>query len=165
MIEYVTDMWALSFAGDKQGILFFVVIYVLLVCLYSFFRQVLIRQWPTTKGVLRSASVDTWAVTEFVLSEQKYKADSLYEYQVSNKKYQGKRISPWVIVASHNARFILNQQLNNIQQNADGTVNVLYNPKAPEKSYLLQPGLFGMAITLAIALIPLFLYLYEYSAI
>jgi len=155
-------MWALAFEGDKQGILFFVVVYAFIVCLYSFFRQVLIRQWPVEKGLLQSASVEKWGVTELVLSDHDYKVDSLYEYHVSDKSYQGKRISPWIIIASHNARFLLKKQLNSVQKNEDGTVNVFYNPKNPEKSYLVKPGIFGMAITLVIAVLPSLLYSYEY---
>ncbi|AWI79286.1 hypothetical protein CEW87_07855 [Parazoarcus communis] len=163
MIEYATDMWALAFEGDKQGVLFFVVVYALIVCLYSFFRQVLIRRWPVAKGRLLSASVEKWGISELVLSDQDYKVDSLYEYHVSEKSYQGKRVSPWIIIASHNARFLLKKQLNGVQKNEDGTVNVFYHPKNPAKSYLVKPGFFGMAINLCIAVLPLLLYAYEYS--
>lgn len=162
MIKYTRDMWVLASEGDKQGVLFFVVVYALIVCLYSFFRQILIRQWPITKGFFQSASVEKWGTSEFILSDQEYKVDSSYEYQVSGKRYKGTRVSPWIIIASHNAKLLLTKQLNNIQKNADGTVNVFYNPKKPEKSYLMKPGFFGMVITFGMAVLPLLFYLLEY---
>lgn len=163
MIEYAETMWRLASEGDKQGILFFTVIYSLVICLYSFSRQIFIRQWPTAKGFLITSSVEKWGTTELIASNQEYKVDSLYEYQVSDKKYQGTRLSPWIVVVSHNARFILNKQLNTIQKNDDGTINVFYNPKAPHKSYLVKPGFFGIAVTLGFAFLPLLIYSYEYS--
>ncbi len=163
MIEYTCDMWALASEGEKQGVLFFIAVYMLVMCLYSLFRQILIKQWPTTIGVLESASLEKWGATERVLSDQEYKVDSLYKYQVSGKWHQGTRVSPWIIIASYNARVLLKKQLKSIQKNEDGTVNVFFNPKRPEKSYLVKPGVFGMAITLGIAVLPLVLYLYEYS--
>ncbi len=162
MVEYAKDMWVLATEGEKQGVLFFVVIYAFAVCLYSFLRQVLITQWPVAKGFLKSASVEEWGSTTMGLSFQDYKADSLYVYQVSEKTYQGKRVSPWVIVASHNARFLIKGQLNNIKENDDGTVDVFYNPRKPEKSYLVKPGFFGMVITFGIAVLPLYFYLNAY---
>ncbi|WP_077340242.1 DUF3592 domain-containing protein [Pseudocolwellia agarivorans] len=162
MIEYTINMWELAAEGDKQGVLYFVVIYALVVCLYSLIRQVLIKQWPVTKGVLQNASVKKSGDAELIVSEQNYKVDSLYTYQVCEKEYQGTRVSPWIIVASHNAKSLLTKQLSYIQKNEDGTVNVFYNPKKPKKSYLVKPGLFGMVVTLALAVLPLFLYLHEY---
>ncbi|GAA6183361.1 MULTISPECIES: DUF3592 domain-containing protein [Alteromonadaceae] len=164
MIEYTKEMWGLASEGEKQGVLFFVVFYLLIVCLYSFIKQILIRQWPVAKGTLLTASVEQSGVPQILLSDQEYKVNSLYAYQVSGKVYQGKRVSPWIIIASHNAKFILKTQLNKIKKNEDGSVNVIYNPKAPAKSYLLKPGVIGMVITFGIAVIPLLLYFQEYCA-
>ncbi|MEP4889709.1 MAG: DUF3592 domain-containing protein [Aliiglaciecola sp.] len=155
-------MWQLAVGGDKQGILFYVVVYLLIVCLYSFIWQVFVRQWPSARGVLKTASVNKWGSHLPIVSEQEYKVDSLYEYHVANKHYRGTRVSPWIIIASHNAKMILNKQLDKIQTNNDGSVNVFYNPKAPQKSYLVKPGLFGLAVTLACAVVPLLLYIIEY---
>ncbi|WP_323750409.1 DUF3592 domain-containing protein [Marinobacter sp.] len=163
MIEYVKDMWLLASEGNKQGVLFFIVVYVFVMCLYSFFRQFLISQWPMTKGILKSASVDKWGVTELVLSDQDYKVSSLYKYKVADDIYHGHRVSPWIIIASHNSRFLLKNQLKNIRKDKDGTVNVFYNPKKPEKSYLIKPGVLGMAVTLDLAVLPFIFYLNAYS--
>ena len=131
MIEYSRDMWLLATEGDKQGVLYFVVIYALVVCLYSLIRQILIRRWPLTTGVLQSADVEKWGSPELVVSKQDYTANALYGYQVAGKNYQGTRVSPWIIVASHNAKLILKKQLDGIEKNNDGSINVLYNPNKP----------------------------------
>jgi len=163
MIEYAEAMWALALEGEKQGILFFVVIYALVVCLYSLLRQLQIRRWPVARGQLQGASVDKWGVEAFILSDQDYKANALYEYRVAGQQYRGTRVSPWVVVASHNARGLLEKQLSGISRNPDGSVDVIYNPGRPEKSYLIKPGLFGMGITLGFAVVPLLLYLNAYG--
>ena len=162
MIEYISDMWNLAVDGGKQGVLFFAALYTFLVCLYSFIRQILIIRWSVTKGVLKNASLSKQGAQRLVLSDQEYKLDSLYSYKVGDIHYQGTRVSPWIIIASHNAKFLLEKQLSGITNNEDGTVNVLYNPNNPHKSYLIQPGVIGMAVTLAIAILPVVLYLIEY---
>ncbi len=57
MIEYTRDMWALASEGEKQGVLFFIAVYMLVMCSYSLFRQILIKPWPTAIGLLESASL------------------------------------------------------------------------------------------------------------
>ncbi|MCZ2720493.1 DUF3592 domain-containing protein [Marinomonas sp. 15G1-11] len=162
MIDYVQSMWMLASDGDKQGVLFFVVIYAFVICLYSSIQQILIRSWPTTKGHLLTASIKQRSTPELIDTNQEYKVNSLYVYQVSDKVYQGKRVSPWLIIASHNAKFLLKAQLKSIQNNEDGTVNVFFNPKKPQKSYLVQPGGLGIAITLAMAILPIVFYSLAY---
>ncbi len=78
MIEYISDIWNLAVDGGKQGVLFFAALYTFLVCLYSFIRQILIRRWPVTKGVLKNASLSKHGAQRLVLSDQEYKVDSLY---------------------------------------------------------------------------------------
>ncbi|MDO6462011.1 DUF3592 domain-containing protein [Granulosicoccaceae sp. 1_MG-2023] len=163
MMAYIAEMWALALEGEKQGVLFFVVIYVLIVCLYSLVRQLLIRRWPLAKGKLLSATVEKWGVEDIIPAEQDYKAAALYEYEVAGRRYRGRRVSPWVIVASYNARMLLEKQLSGVRIHPDGSVDVLYKPGKPHKSYLVKPGLFGMALTFGIAVIPLILYLRAYA--
>ncbi len=162
MIDYVKDMWALALDGDRQGVLFLVAVYALVICVYSFVRQLLVRQWPCVSGVLLDAAVKQWGGTEPLVSEQDYKVDSLYEYVVSGQTFRGTRVSPWVIVASHNARFLLRRQLNKIRRHKDGSVDVFYNPKKPEKSFLIRPGMTGLLVTLAFAVLPSIYYALEF---
>lgn len=164
MIDDVQGMWALALNGDRQGVLFFVAVYAFVVCFYSFVRQLMTRQWPCVRGTLLDASVQTFGGPEALASNRDYKVDSRYEYVVSGQTYCGTRVSPWIIVASHNARFVLQQQLSKIHRHEDGTVDVFYNPKKPGKSYLVRPGVGGMMVTLAFAVVPFIYYWYAFHA-
>lgn len=42
-----------------------------------------------------------------VKSDQEYIPKALYQYTVANVQYAGTRVSPWVFVVSHNAKFVL----------------------------------------------------------
>lgn len=158
MIDYIEQMWALAASGDKQGICFFIAVYALLVLLYSWFYQLRIRRWPAVQGRLLEVSAKRFGATERVVSEQDYHASALYEYAVDGVTYQGKKISPWIIIASHNARFILQKQLDRIQSHSDGTVTIFYNPKKPNKSFLIKPGVVGLSLTFVLALAPAIAY-------
>ena len=162
MIDYIQDMWTLSQEGEKQGILFFVSIYALLLCSYSLAQQYLIRRWPVAKGNLLNCSISRWGLTERLRADQDYTSDANYQYFVNGKEYTGYKVSPWIIIASHNAMFILKKQLKRLKIHSDGSVDVYYNPRRPEKSFLVLPGYWGMFVTLSLALLPLLFYLYEY---
>ena len=85
-------------------------------------------------------------------------------YLVSNKEYEGSRISPWIFVASYNARFLLEKQQAQVQINADGAVKVYYNPRNPKKSYLIVAGKTGILVTLLLGALPLISYWMKYYA-
>jgi len=83
---------------------------------------------------------------------------------VSGVNYSGSRVSPWLIIVSHNLRFILKKQISDVQQSADGKVRVFYNPKNPQKSFLIIAGKVGIFITLIISVLPFILFYYKYYA-
>ena len=161
-MEYFFEMWALAMEGEKQGIFFFISLYVLVLAGYSTVYQFKVARWPATKGVLLDAEVQQWGATEWAKSNQEYAATALYKYKVAGKEYQGQRVSPWVIVASHNVRFILAKQLGHIQKNDDGSIVVYFNPGKPRKSFLIKPGAIGLAVTSASAVLPMLLYWLNY---
>ena len=74
-----------------------------------------------------------------------YVASSLYSYRVGSQDYKGSKVSIWVVVASYNARFLLQKKLDLVERVGDTGVVVYYNPKKPAKSVLLKPGLLGLA--------------------
>jgi len=162
VFSYIQHMWGLALAGDKQGVLFFVCVYAFLVLGYSLVRQFHAAGWPMTRGTLQSAGLEKFGSTEWSLSDQDYKVDALYAYEVNGETYTGKRVSPWLIVASHNARFLLERQLSKITRYDDGRVAVFYNPKRPEKSFLIKPSPLGQAFTAAFTFGPLLLYWFGY---
>ena len=163
-MDYLSAMWELAVNADKQGIFFFASLYAFFLLSYSFIYQLRIISWPRTKGVLIKAVVEKVGGTKLVVSHQDYAASALYEYYVGDKAYQGSRVSPWAVMASHNARFVLKKQISCIQKNGDGSVEVLFNPKNPKKSFLIKPGKIGLAVTLFFAVGPISLYWSTYHA-
>lgn len=157
-MHFLFEMWSLAIEGEEKGIWFFCALYTFIVCSYSLFFQIRTRFWPYSYGVLAHTSVKKFGGPEWVRSEQNYTADALYHYCVDGKNYEGKRVSPWVMSASHNARFILKKQLNSIETNQNGEVKVFYNPKNPRKSFLIIANKPGIAITFAISLVPFIAY-------
>jgi hypothetical protein len=154
-------MWDLALKGDRQGTWFWIAIYTFLICAYSVIIQIRIRNWSNTKGELKHMGVDKFGASS-ILSEQDYRADALYTYQVEGKTYHGKRISPWIIIASHNAQFVLKRQLSKIETFADKKIKVFYKPSNPKKSWLILPSKFGVLMTVIISLLPAFSYWLEF---
>ena len=147
-------MWAQLWQGEVQAIVFWAAVYCFLVGLFSLVQQWRIRRWPIAVGVLAKAGVERWSGPEWATSDQQYSVKAAYVYRVDGQVHEGHRVSPWVVVASHNARFLLESQLKGVQRHADGTVSVFYNPKRPRKSFLIRPGVAGMLATCVIVLAP-----------
>ncbi|UTW46546.1 DUF3592 domain-containing protein [bacterium SCSIO 12696] len=162
LATYIQEMWQLAVQGKAQGIWFFAALYLLATCAYSLVFQIRTRSWPFTQGALVELDVEKFGGTDLVRSNQEYVAEALYKYCVSNIAYEGKRISPWVFVASHNVRLILQKQMSSVQQLPDGKVKVFYNPKNPKKSYLIVAGKMGICITVLIGVLPLILFYGKY---
>lgn len=158
MLSYVEQMWSQALAGDKQGGLFFIVLYCFFILGYSVIYQLRVRAWSKVQGTLIDSDVSLFDGRRVVISDQNYLATALYTYSVDGKEYSGKRVSPWLIIASYNAKFVLHAQLRGIQRHVDGSVDVFYNPNKPEKSFLIKPGLVGLCITLAISIVSIFIY-------
>lgn len=92
-------------------------------------------------------------------ADKSYATDAIYEYQVDGQTHQGKKVSPWVMVATHNARFVLQKQLRRIAVGPGNEVCVYYNPNKPSQAVLIKPSNLGIAVTVLFALFPLALYL------
>lgn len=161
IFDYIQHMWDLALQGDKQGIWFWVAVYAFLICGYSVVFQLLIRTWPSVKGQLVDLGLDKFGGA-MILSDQDYIAGALYTYQIEGKSYQGKRVSPWIIVASHNAQFVLKKQLSKVETYPDNRVKVFYKPSNPAKSWLILPSKLGIVITILISLLPAYSYWLEF---
>ncbi|MBD1389446.1 DUF3592 domain-containing protein [Neiella sp. HB171785] len=162
ILNYSQEMFELAIEGRTQGVWYWASVYALVVCSYSLWFQIRTRKWPTTKGKLVQMGVKKFGANVAVRANQDYVGDALYIYSVLNKHYEGSRISPWVFVASHNARFILEKQQAQVQIGADGGVNVYYNPRNPKKSYLIVAGKTGMVITILLGALPSISYWMKY---
>ena len=153
-------MWSLALQGETQGVWFFGALYALAACGYSSAYQLRIRSWPSTIGVLHSASVKVFGYRPNDRSETQYKAQACYSYGVSDASYEGHRVSPWLLLS--NMPGLLGRQLSGIQRDPSGAVQVYYHPKRPAKSFLVLPGKLGLVVTLALGLLPLLGYLNRY---
>ena len=162
LIDNIHETIIAALAGDVQSIFLLGCVYVLLACAYSVVYQVRVSRWPAARGQLLKAGLRKFGVTKWVKAEQEYVADALYEYEVNGNKYVGKRLSPWSMVVSHNARFVLDAQLGRVKKGVDGQITVYYNPRNPKKSFLLRTGIVSQLITLAIGLVPAVVYFYKY---
>ena len=163
MTSYIYEMINMASQGEAQGIMFFTVVVMSAGALYSVVYQYRIRQWPDTEGTLQKAGTRHFGSSAQHTSEQEYVSDALYSYTVEGEKYTGTRVSPWKIVASHNARGILERQLKSITQLPTGKVAVYYNPLKPEKSFLIKPGIPGLVLTVLLAVLPPLLYWHTFG--
>ena len=155
-------MWQLAIQGQTQGVWFWAALYAFIVCVYSLIFQVRTRHWPFVQGELAEFGVEKFGATVLVKSNQDYVSKALYNYNVDDIAYCGTRISPWIFVASHNARVILEKQMSSIQRIPDGKVKVFYNPNNPKKSFLIVAGKIGICITLSISVLPIILFYFKY---
>lgn len=162
LIIYFREMWQLAVQGQIQGIWFWAAIYMFTVCLYSLIFQIRTRYWPFVQGELVKVGVVKFGATDLVKSNQDYVSKALYKYNVLGVDYDGTRISPWIFVASHNARFVLEKQMSSIQRFPDGTVKVYYNPHNPKKCYLIIAGKEGICITLFVSVLPVVAFCFKY---
>ncbi len=147
--------------GQAQGIWFWTSIYTFILCVYSAVLQVRTRYWPYTEGRLVEFNVEEFGAS-IHKTDQNYTANVLYNYIVSGVKYEGYRISPWLIVASHNVKFILRKQMSSIQKSSDGKIKVFYEPSNPKKSFLIVASWLGIFITVVISVLPLLLFYFRY---
>lgn len=162
MFSFLSEMWALAAKGELQGIGFWIAVYALLVCGYSCVYQLKVRNWPSTKGLLNKAFLSKFGSTERSTSDQEYLAKAHYSYRVLGQEYEGYRISPWIILASHNLKGILRVQLAGIKPSATGQVDIFYNPKRPSKSFLIPPGKLGLWVTFLLCIGPSVFYYTKY---
>ncbi len=162
MFDYLVQMWELATDGDKQGVLFFIALYTSVIMLGSVLHQLHVRTWPAARGRLLESGLKEFGFAAPHSSKQEYKVDAVYEYTVNGETYTGKRVSPWVVVASHNARFLLERQLAGVERLDGDGVRVFYNPARPAKSFLTKPGSVGLAFCIIVAVAPLPWYWFAY---
>ncbi|MBI1395429.1 MAG: DUF3592 domain-containing protein [Betaproteobacteria bacterium] len=162
LAEAAHDTILAALDGDRRSIFLLACLYLVLVCAYSAFHQNRISRWPGVRGRLISAGVRRFGGTAWAKTDQQYVPEALYEYQVDGRRYLGKRVSPWMMVASRNMRFLLNAQLRGVESDDEGHVTVYYDPRNPAKSFLIRTGWVSQLVTIAIAALPTALYIVRY---
>ncbi|MCP3867004.1 MAG: DUF3592 domain-containing protein [Gammaproteobacteria bacterium] len=138
-MEKVTLFLQSVVAGDPRSLFLVAAVYLFIVCGYSCIYQYRMKYWPGTRGQLKRAQITHFGSERRAKPDQQFIGDALYAYQVDGITYTGDKISPWVMVASHNVRFLLDRQLAKVSMGADGDITVYYNPRKPEKSVLIRP--------------------------
>ncbi|MEE4277706.1 MAG: DUF3592 domain-containing protein [Halieaceae bacterium] len=164
ILIYLKEMIRLAAAGEVQGVFFWASVYASAACFYSLYFQLQTRRWPWTEGKLVRVNATKFGDTERERSDQDYIGKALYTFLVSGQQYEGERISPWMFVVSHNARFVLAKQIAGIHKTSVDGVRVYYNPADPRKSYLIVAGTLGIAVTLLLGSLPFIFYWMKYHA-
>ena len=163
ILNYFQQMVDLAAEGELQGIWFWASCYMLVVCLYSAYFQIRTLFWATTVGNIHNLGLKKFGISND-LSEQQYRGKALYSYSVNGQTYEGTRISPWVFVTNDNAKGLLLKQQAGIDMPTKDTVTVYYNPKKPQKSFLLKASKFGILVTLISAVAPFLGYVSRFYA-
>ncbi len=144
--------------GDPESWLLAFAVYSLLVGAFSLFHYTRIGRWPSVIGALNSAAV-AGQTPSAVSSDRNYSAEVSYQYNIEGKSYEGSRLSPFLVMATHNLRSLIRHQMKGIEIIQDGGVRVFYNPARPEKSYLISTSSIGYASIISIMFLPLVAYL------
>lgn len=126
-------------AGERDAILVAAAVYSAAMGAYSIWFCFALRRWPSTVATLSRSGLSRfgWSSTA---SDQDYSADVSYSYVVDGETYEGHRLSPAIIIASANARFLLRWQLRGVTKVGEDRVKVFYKPTNPKKSYLIVPS-------------------------
>lgn len=132
-------------AGDRTAILTLAALYFVLMGLYSIWFCFRVRSWPSTVATLNHASLSRfgWSSTA---SDQDYRANVGYTFEVDGQRFEGHRLSPTIIIASANARFLLRWQMKGIERIGEKGARAFYKPSNPKKSYLIVPSLRTIGI-------------------
>lgn len=127
---------------ESNAILIVATVYFVMTGLLGLFLSIRIRSWPMVRGTLVRSRLHS-AVPSMSAGDANYHVDLNYSYVVDDVRYEGHRLSPTYIVASANLRFLLTWQMRGITELGDNEIAVCYNPSAPEKSYLIRPGVIS----------------------
>lgn len=146
-------------SGDPKTWLLLFAMYCLVLGGYALFYCLRIRRWPSVFGELKQSNVELLSASA-TTSDQNYSAQVSYTYNVDGKEYQGRRLSPFIIIASYNLRFLLRLQMKHVETRDDGWVRVFYNPQRPDKSYLTPPRTTGLITVISVMFLPLIAYFF-----
>jgi len=119
--------------SDEQLIIGGATIYFVLALIYSYRSYRKIQNWPFVIGQLEYVSIKY--IFKRADGGGAYE-DVSYKYEVDGQKFTGTRLSP--ILIRGNVRLMLEKQIAKIDYVSEKQVKVFYNPKKPEKSYLVR---------------------------
>ena len=135
--------------GEFKGIFASTFFLLTFANLWSVVYQFRIRHWSTTTGELLMAATEAFGVTEVNPSDMNYTNVVSYKYIVDGEAYIGRRLSPWIVVATRNLKAILGSQLDGLATGHG--VPVFYNSAKPRQAFLKRPSGLGILVTLGFA--------------
>ena len=138
-------------AGDRAAILSAAAFYALAMGALSIWLCFRVRKWPSVVATLKHAGLDRFGWSGSA-SDQDYRADVAYSFEVDGQTYDGHRLSPTIIIASANARFLLRWQMRGIERIGEDSVRAYYKPSNPKKSYLIVPSMRTIAVVAVVTL-------------
>ncbi|MEE4361551.1 MAG: DUF3592 domain-containing protein [Pseudomonadales bacterium] len=118
--------------------------------LYSLLYQSRVRGWPWVWGILEGAAVKEAGGAEWAKAGQEYLATVRYLYEVNGRQFVGTRLSAMAMMASHNARALLDRQLEGVERRGDDQVKVYFDPRDPGQSYLINGSKTQLLVTLGL---------------
>ena len=137
-MEIVLQIFSLNIiSGNRAVILNIIADYFFICSIYGLLYWRHVQAWPQVSGKLVNSAVDSIGLN-MRADEVTYVAKVQYQYNVDGQQYEGKRLSPIQIIASTNMRALLRWQMRYITYLDNGEVAVFYNPKKPQKSYLIK---------------------------
>lgn len=161
MFDYPMLMFELMLKGQVQGIFFWVVFYTTVACIVSFVIQIKIMRWPSVIGTLIKLEIGGSGSEQAVQQRDNF-LEAEYRYDIAEESYTGKRVSPTVIWTLGGLKCLLKRQIDAVEKLPDGKVRLFYNPKAPQKSYLIRPSKIALGMTLLPSIFFLYLYVSSY---
>lgn len=163
MLDYLRHMFDLAFDGAKQGVIFFMLLYSGIVCLFSLAYVLRVRGWPWVEGVLHAHGTRQIGAGN-VPSQRHRIAFAHYSYRVDGIAYEGRRVSPWQFSASGVAAGLPGLQAGMIRAQGTGgdRVRVYYDPRRPRRAYVLRPGWPGIVFLALAIVVPPLLFAWSY---
>ncbi len=139
----MTEFLERLMAGDADAILLTAAGYFILVGVFGLISMYRKSKWPSVIGQLLDEKIEgAWGGRH---DETNFGAKVLYRYSVDGVTYENDQINVWHIRMTYNLRALLKWQFRFIERHGQSRVTVYYNPKRPEKAYLVVPGVKQMA--------------------
>ena len=154
LINYIHEMYELALLGEKQGIVFFAAMYFFLCLVYIIIYRLKLSKWKHIKGELIESRVVIFGYED---NTPTYTTKVLYKYEVDGVKYEGSRLSPVVKIAT--GETMAEKDLSKIQSYSDGSIRVWFNPKKPNKSYLIKDNFWFLFFSIILSIVIGFLIL------
>lgn len=155
--EIVNDYFNNLLAGDRDSLFLLVVIYFLLAGLYGTLYSLRMRLWPSVVGELEKEQLEYWYAGGEP-QDRLMNVGVLYRYEVDGVTYEGHRVSPFYLRTNRGASYLLRHQQRGFQKTGDCHVRVYYDPKRPERAFLVVPSWQGFLFIAAFGLTPLILH-------